>query len=186
MASTTKDAFAAALKQVMAEKPMNKITVKDLVGICGVNRQTFYYHFSDVYDLLEWVFEEDCNRVLPDTVVYEQWPDYVKRFFDYFYDNREFVLNVFNSNSRLYMLRYLRERLERCLRAFAEIASEGWNIDRLDFDFVLDFYSNGIIGLVSQMFDMGLQLPQEATMDRFLKVLNNSMENMLYRFRNNV
>ncbi len=48
---------------MMAVKPMDKITVKDLVEICGVNRQTFYYHFDDVYDLLEWVFEEDASRV---------------------------------------------------------------------------------------------------------------------------
>ena len=48
MGSSTKEAFASALKQMMAVKPMNKITVKDLVVICGVNRQTFYYHFDDV------------------------------------------------------------------------------------------------------------------------------------------
>ncbi|MBO6100073.1 MAG: TetR family transcriptional regulator, partial [Spirochaetaceae bacterium] len=73
MANSTKDALAAALKQMMNVKPIGKITVKDLVEICGVNRQTFYYHFDDVYDLLEWVFEEDANRVLPHQVVYEHW-----------------------------------------------------------------------------------------------------------------
>ncbi len=56
MSTTTKESLAAALKQMMNVKPIGKITVKDLVEICGVNRQTFYYHFDDVYDLLEWVF----------------------------------------------------------------------------------------------------------------------------------
>ena len=73
MSSSTKESLAAALKQMMAVKPIDKITVKDLVEICGVNRQTFYYHFDDVYDLLEWVFEEDANRVLPHEVVFDHW-----------------------------------------------------------------------------------------------------------------
>ena len=51
MSVSTKAAFADALKKMMSVKPMEKITVKDLVEICGVNRQTFYYHFDDIYDL---------------------------------------------------------------------------------------------------------------------------------------
>ena len=51
MATGTKDALAAALRQMMTVKPIDKVTVKDIVEICGVNRQTFYYHFDDVDDL---------------------------------------------------------------------------------------------------------------------------------------
>ena len=112
MASTTKESLGAALKQMLTVKPIDKITVKDLVEICGVNRQTFYYHFDDVYDLLEWVFEEDANRVLPSEVVYEHWRDDVMMFFKYLADNSVFALNIYNSNSRIYMLRYFKRRLQ--------------------------------------------------------------------------
>ena len=185
MASSTKDAFAAALKQMMAVKPMDKITVKDLVEICGVNRQTFYYHFDDVYDLLEWVFEEDANRVLPKEIVCDHWREDVMQFFEYLYENHTFALNVYNSNSRLYMLRFLKQRLQNCIKGFAEIVCENRNIDRQDFDFVVEFYANGIIGLISQWLDLGMKLPQSITKERFLHVLDNSVENMLFRFQNN-
>ena len=125
MASTTKESLGAALKQMLTVKPIDKITVKDLVEICGVNRQTFYYHFDDVYDLLEWVFEEDANRVLPSEVVYEHWRDDVMMFFKYLADNSVFALNIYNSNSRIYMLRYFKRRLQGCIRSFAIIVSEG-------------------------------------------------------------
>lgn len=184
MATSTKEAFAAALKQVMSAKPINKITVKDLVEICGVNRQTFYYHFDDVYDLLEWVFEEDAKRVLPREIIQEYWRRDVMIFFDYLYENRGFALNVFNSNSRTYMLRFLKQRLQECIRGYSEIVSEGWNIDRQDFDFVVEFYSHGVIGLISQWMDLGMKLPTCATKERFLDMLDNSVENMLKRFRN--
>lgn len=185
MASSTKEAFAAALKQMMAVKPMDKITVKDLVEICGVNRQTFYYHFDDVYDLLEWVFEEDANRVLPKEIVYDHWREDVIKFFEYLHENHTFALNVYNSNSRLYMLRFLKQRLQSCIKGFAEIVCENRNIDRQDFDFVVEFYANGIIGLISQWLDLGMKLPQSITKERFLQVLDGSVENMLSRFQSN-
>lgn len=185
MASSTKEAFAAALKQMMAVKPMEKITVKDLVEICSVNRQTFYYHFDDVYDLLEWVFEEDASRVLPKEIVYDHWREDVMTFFDYLNENRVFALNVYNSNSRLYMLRFLKERLQGCIRGFAEIVCEGRNIDRQDFEFIIEFYANGIIGIISQWLDLGMKPSQPSARERFLLVLENSVENMLYRFQNN-
>ena len=179
MASTTKESLGAALKQMLTVKPIDKITVKDLVEICGVNRQTFYYHFDDVYDLLEWVFEEDANRVLPSEVVYEHWRDDVMMFFKYLADNSVFALNIYNSNSRI----YIKRRLQGCIRSFAIIVSEGKNIDRTDFEFVVEFYANGIVGLISQWLDLGMQLPKEITQDRFLKLLDNSVENMLARFQ---
>ena len=183
MASTTKESLGAALKQMLTVKPIDKITVKDLVEICGVNRQTFYYHFDDVYDLLEWVFEEDANRVLPSEVVYEHWRDDVMMFFNYLADNSVFALNIYNSNSRIYMLRYFKRRLQGCIRSFAIIVSDGKNIDRTDFEFVVEFYANGVVGLISQWLDLGMQLPKEITQDRFLKLLDNSVENMLARFQ---
>ena len=183
MASTTKESLGAALKQMLTVKPIDKITVKDLVEICGVNRQTFYYHFDDVYDLLEWVFEEDANRVLPSEVVYEHWRDDVMMFFKYLADNSVFALNIYNSNSRIYMLRYFKRRLQGCIRSFAIIVSDGKNIDRTDFEFVVEFYANGVVGLISQWLDLGMKLPKEITQDRFLKLLDNSVENMLARFQ---
>lgn len=182
MANGTKEALAAALKQMMMVKPIGKITVKDLVEICGVNRQTFYYHFDDVYDLLEWVFEEDANRVLPHQVVYEHWREDVMIFMKYLEENSSFTLNVYNSNSRVYMLRYLRDKMAECIRSFAIIVSENYNIKRQDFEFVVEFYANVAIGFISQWLDMGMQLPKEITTERILRVMDNSVENILERF----
>ena len=183
MASSTKEALGAALKQMLVVKPIEKITVKDLVEICGVNRQTFYYHFDDVYDLLEWVFEDDANRVLPQEVVYEHWREDVILFFTYLQDNSSFALNIYNSQSRTYMLRYYKRRLQSCIRSFAVIVCETRNIDRADFEFVVELYANLIVGIISQWLDRGMQVPKDFTEDRLLRVLDNSVENLLDRFQ---
>ena len=75
--------------------------------------------------------------------------------------------------------------MQNCIKGFAEIVCENRNIDRQDFDFVVEFYANGIIGLISQWLDLGMKLPQSITKERFLHVLDNSVENMLFRFQNN-
>ena len=157
MSSSTKESLAAALKQMMNVKPIGKITVKDLVEICGVNRQTFYYHF-------------------------EHWREDIMIYLDYLQENSTFALNVYNSNSRLYMLRYLEEKMEGCIRSFAEIVSEGQNIDRQDFEFVVKFYSKCAIGLIAQWMDLGMQLPKEITVERILKVMDGSVERYLSHF----
>ena len=184
MASNTKEALGNALKQMLAVKPIERITVKDLVDICSVNRQTFYYHFDDVYDLLEWVFEEDANKVLPSEVSFSHWREDVLLFFKYLYDNSTFALNIYNSQSRTYMLRYYKRRIQSCIRSFADIVFEGMNIDKQDYDFVIEFYSNGIIGLIAQWMDMNMQTPKVITKERLLRVLEDSVENMLARFQN--
>ena len=168
MATSTKKALADALKKMMVNKPIDRITVNDLVETCGVSRQTFYYHFDDVYDLLEWVFEEDANANLPSEVVYDNWKHDVTLWFKYLYDNSTFALNVYNSNSRLYMLRYIKGRLRECIRSFSEIVAEDRSIDRQDFEFIVEFYSNIVVGLISQWMDQGMQLPKEITTDKVL------------------
>lgn len=182
MASSTKKALASALKQMMEIKPMDKITIKDLVEICGVNRQTFYYHFEDVYDLLEWIFEEDANANLPQEVVYDNWKQDVVMWFKYLSDNSVFALNVYNSNSRLYMLRYIKGRLKICIRSFAEIVGQGKNIDRQDFDFVVEMYSTMVVGVISQWMDNGMKVPPEVTGEKLLKFVDGSVEELLARF----
>ena len=72
--------------------------------------------------------------------------------------------------------------MQECIRSYAEIASEGKNIDRQDFEFVVGFYANCAIGFISQWMDMGMQLPKEFTRERILRVMEQSVENMLGRF----
>ena len=57
MSVITKKALASSLKNLMKKATLNQITVKDVVTDCGVNRQTFYYHFQDIYDLVEWIYQ---------------------------------------------------------------------------------------------------------------------------------
>ena len=55
----TKNALAVSMKKLMEKKPFSKISVGDICEDCGMNRKSFYYHFRDKYDLVNWIFYVD-------------------------------------------------------------------------------------------------------------------------------
>ena len=59
MRDRTKELFAAAMEEMLAETPLSKVRVGDLCQRAGAGRQTFYYHFRDKYDVVAWIFERD-------------------------------------------------------------------------------------------------------------------------------
>ena len=73
MSQTTKRALEASLKKLLLQKPLNKITINDITEDCGVNRMTFYYHFKDIYDLVDWILVEDASKILEGRQSFETW-----------------------------------------------------------------------------------------------------------------
>ena len=77
MSLLTEKALAASLKKLLEKKTLNKITVRDITDDCGVNRQTFYYHFHDVYDLVEWIFTQEAQKYLSDGIDAKNWREVI-------------------------------------------------------------------------------------------------------------
>ena len=75
MSATTKLALEASLKKPLLEKPLDKISIADLTNECGISRMAFYYHFKDIYELVEWVCVEDGKKALQDKKTYDTWQE---------------------------------------------------------------------------------------------------------------
>lgn len=71
MSNTAKQALEASLKKVMLQKPLDKITISDITSDCGISRMAFYYHFKDIYNLVEWPCLEDAKRALQGKKTYD-------------------------------------------------------------------------------------------------------------------
>src|SRR5574344_1797284 len=99
MSEITKRALSQSLKKLLAEKPLDKITVTDIVTDCGVNRQTFYYHFQDLYDLVEWTCLEDADKALQDRKTYSTWQEGFLSIFNLMKTDQAFIMNIYHSVS---------------------------------------------------------------------------------------
>ena len=102
MSQITKNALATALKKLLSKKELSKITISNITEECGVNRQTFYYHFKDIYDLLEWIFTNEVIEEI-DNEIEENWQQKFIYIFEYVIQNKEFIKNVYSSGSKEYL-----------------------------------------------------------------------------------
>ena len=91
MSEITKKALAASLKKLLSKKELAKITISNITDDCGVNRQTFYYHFKDVYDLLEWIYLNEVIQSMNGKDTYDNWQQVFLSIFEYILANKEFV-----------------------------------------------------------------------------------------------
>lgn len=85
----TKKVLAKALKNCMQTKSFAKITVMDICEECGMNRKTFYYHFKDKFDLVNWIFNIECLKQLHHSEYVFLWENF-ETLCEYFYENKEF------------------------------------------------------------------------------------------------
>ena len=96
----TKKNLAASLKKAMEKKPLSKVTVSELIKDCNINRNTFYYHFSDIYDLLKWMFEQEAIEVVKKIDLLVDADEAIHFVADYVEANRHILNCTYDSLGR--------------------------------------------------------------------------------------
>lgn len=107
----TKRALAAALKDLMDEKPFAKISVGDICDRCDMNRKSFYYHFKDKFELLNWIFDTECI-VISNQDSYERRVDEMLDFCRYLYEHRKFYQNALQVRGQNSFLEHFHELIQ--------------------------------------------------------------------------
>ncbi|WP_225352493.1 TetR/AcrR family transcriptional regulator C-terminal domain-containing protein [Lacticaseibacillus nasuensis] len=101
MASTdTKLRLAHTLRAMMATTALDHITISALTKQAGVTRNTFYYHFEDIYSLLAWVYEQEIIVQMAKYAQITEWQKALRMLLDYIEENREFCVASFHSVGR--------------------------------------------------------------------------------------
>lgn len=97
---TTKSKLADTLKQMMATEDLEHITIEALTNAAGVTRNTFYYHFADIYDLLKWIYDQEIGTQMLRHAQFEEWESAYRLLLIYILDNRAFCVASFHSMGR--------------------------------------------------------------------------------------
>lgn len=183
MANTTKRALAASLKKRLTQTTLDKITIQQLVDDAEVSRKTFYYHFQDVYDLLEWLLVDDANRVLEDNTTADTWQKGLGNVLEYLQGNRTIILNIYRSLQS--EANYLKVHVTKMILPLTErIFDEQPGHERVtpdDREFVLKFYSLGVVELVLVWIENGMKPDAEILMQQINKIFTGSMESIIQR-----
>ncbi len=105
----TKRALASALKALIKEIPFSKITVAQICEKCDMNRKSFYYHFKDKYDLVNWIFDMDFITLVKNGFE-DKW-ELVEEVCLYFYENKAFYREVLKIRGQNSFMEHIQELL---------------------------------------------------------------------------
>ncbi|WP_262398827.1 dihydroxyacetone kinase transcriptional activator DhaS [Yanshouia hominis] len=152
----TKRALAAAFKELLESQSFDKISIGDICEKCQMNRKSFYYHFKDKYDLVNWIYYTEFITVARQQEYTMGW-DLLEDLCVYFYNNRNFYRKTFNIDGQNSFSDYFRDIVSMI------ITNDFRNIfgDDAHFDFYVDFFADAFVCSIKRWIAMKDCMPAE-------------------------
>lgn len=179
---TTKKAMATSLKELLLEKPLPKITVNDITERCDINRQTFYYHFQDIQDLVEWICLMDAEKVLKGNKTYDTWQEGFLSIFYVLMEDKPFVTNIYRSVSLETLNRYLYRVVYPLLYNVVEEKAKDFVVREEDKKFIADFFKYAFVAIVLEWIGNDMKEEPEGIIERLNLMIEGSIEHALQNY----
>lgn len=183
MPNTTKKALEASLKKLLVDKTLDKITINDLTTDCGISRMSFYYHFKDIYDLVEWCCVEDGRQALQGKRTYETWQEGIYQIFEAVLENKAFILNIYRSIDRGKVENYLHKLTYQLIADVVEEKCKGIDLPQEDKTFIADFYKYGFVGVMLDWIERGMKDDYGKIVEMMSTTLRGSITNSIHNFK---
>lgn len=145
---TTKLVLAYGLRKALENKPLNKVTIHDIAEICEVNRQTFYYHFEDITDLVEWMIMQEADKALANNKTYATWQEGFLSIFEMISNDKTFMMNVYRHSNRETLEMHLYRVVYKLIYDVVEEKAKDMVVKEEDKAFIANFYKYGFVALV--------------------------------------
>lgn len=178
----SKVALAAALKRALATTPLAKVTVSGLAASAGVNRQTFYSHFSDVYDLARWVYTTEVASHIMAHASYAEWADGFSELLGYMKDHHDQAYAVIRSLKHDELERFFYRSLREMMQVIVGELEGDLKLSRGDRQFVIDHYTLAVLGHLLHWLATDMHENPYLLIERLEFILHGSVRESLERF----
>jgi probable dihydroxyacetone kinase regulator len=185
MSQITKRALETSLKNLLLQKPLNKITISDIANDCGIYRMTFYYHFKDIYDLIEWTCNEETARAINGKKTYETWQQGFLQTFQMVLENKPFISNVYHSISKEKIEDYFYAITFDLLIGVVEEKAAGMSITESDKKFIANFYNFAFVGLLLDWIKKDMREDPQLIVDQVSILIHGDVSRALNRYQFN-
>ena len=182
MSNTTKQALEESLKHMLLKKPLDKITIRDITEDCGISRMAFYYHFKDIYDLVEWACIEDAAKALQGKKTYHTWQEGLLQIFEAVLENKPFILNAYRCISREQMERFLYQLTYGLIRGVVDEQSQETAISEEDKAFIAEFYKYSFVGVMLDWIRQGMASDPHALAGKISAAMHGNIANAIRNF----
>lgn len=181
MANETKRVIKDTLMQILDKKSFDNISIKELTDSCGISRNTFYYHYHDIYEVLEDLFDEQTSQHLGNADSWKLWEDGILQALDFVITNRRAVYHVYNSLKRENLQRYLSRVMTPITLKFVKQQAQGLDVDEEDIETIVLFYKNGTTGVFLEWLDNNMKDDLEQGIKRLGFIMRGSVRYCLER-----
>lgn len=172
----TERVIAAAMKQLMQQKYLEDISVGEIIAESKISRNTFYYHFRDKYDLVNWIFRSEVPFAA-DTLSEGNWQETLYRTCAYLRENRAFYTNALRltgqNSLQEYLIAYLTAQMHDEFYRAAKARHHA--VPEKELEFAARFYAYAVVGLVAQWARDGMREDFATYGESLRRVLNGSL-----------
>lgn len=144
----TKQRMAKALESLLSTKSIEKITVSDITDICEMNRQTFYYHFHDIYDLTKWLFAGYAEKYVGPDADHENWHEAFLATARFIKQKKKMLISIVRSAGNYFLTDFIASSVKPYVKEHVLNKTEKKNVPERYTEFLSDFYTVSISGLL--------------------------------------
>ena len=157
MPSFTRKAIKDAFLKLLDERPLKEITVKDIVEECGINRNSFYYHYQDMPALIEEIVREESDAVIKKYSSIQTIVECFDAIMEFVSNRRRAILHIYRSLNRDVFERYLMQTCEYFVRNYMARALADEHIDQADEELIIGYYKCDCFGLMIDWLEGGMK-----------------------------
>ncbi len=168
MATTTKELIYRTFLDLLRQKPFDKITVRDIVESANINRNTFYYYYSDIYELLEEIFSVEESKMVETHSEGFRWLVAFSNLLDISYSNKKIINNICASRSYEYLETYMFKSSKMILNDYVHKLVEGHDVPEQTVDFIISFYHYAVSGCLTEWYRTGMRETPEEILAEFM------------------
>ena len=182
MSNLTKIALSNALKELLAHKSLEKITVTELTRVCGLNRMTFYYHFQDIYELAEWSLANETKNALEGKITSQSWQEALYDLFDLVIENRQYIDGLLHPSTREHLETYINHLTDAFFLEILNELSEGMSLPEEDEEFIAAFYRHAFVGIIIDWIMSGMKEKPEDVIHKLQLIIEGNLKSAIMRF----
>lgn len=179
MSHFTKKAIRETFLNLLLKKSFDKVTVKDIVEACEINRNTFYYYYRDIYDLMGDIFHTETKKVLEEQqrggTCYEEF----QRIAAFITNYKASITHIFNSKSQEVFVGHLHTVSDIILQNYIAHLSVDKEITQENQKFVCDFYRFSLVGMIINWIKSGMEEDSQIFIKKMSDIFENTVETAL-------
>ena len=178
MAQFTQKAIMEAFLDLLGKKPLDKITVKDIIETCGITRNTFYYHYRDIYDLLEKIFIYEHEKRLQ-ALKDDSWQEVFKLMLKDAVEHKVIIYHILSSTIQDKLMRYVFDSTDHSLLKYVRREAQGIAVSEEEVRYVADFYRYAFTGFFLKFLWTDMQGDVDEMVDRMGMIVEGNIRNSL-------